>query len=90
MTLVVRCFLIALNYFVQEVVATVGEQNFPPQNVSVWHMYYFRLIIFLKYFIYLLETEREHGRDTGRGRSKLHAGSLTWDSIPVLQDHALG
>ena len=30
------------------------------------------------------------GRDTGRGRSRLHAGSPTWDSIPGLQDHALG
>ena len=27
------------------------------------------------------------GRDTGRGRSRLHAGSPTWDSIPGLQDH---
>nr|XP_055179176.1 tectonic-2 isoform X3 [Nyctereutes procyonoides] len=34
--------------------------------------------------------ERERGRDTGGGRSRLHAGSLTWDSIPGLQDHALG
>ena len=33
------------------------------------------------------EGERERGRDTDRGRSKLHAGSLTWDSIPDLQDH---
>ena len=23
-------------------------------------------------------------RDTGRGKSRLHAGSLTWDSIPGL------
>ena len=36
------------------------------------------------------ERERERGRDTGRGRSKLHAGSPTWDSIPGLQDSALG
>ena len=36
------------------------------------------------------ERERERGRDTGRGRSRLHAESLTWDSIPGLQDHALG
>ena len=28
------------------------------------------------------EREREAGRDTGRGRSRLHAGSPTWDSIP--------
>ena len=32
----------------------------------------------------------ERGRDTGRGRSRLHAGSPTWDSIPYLQDRALG
>ena len=36
------------------------------------------------------ERERERGRDTGRGRSRLHAGSLMWDSILGLQDHALG
>ena len=35
-------------------------------------------------------TEKERGRDTGRGRSRLHAGNLTWDSIPGPQDHALG
>ncbi|KAM8962877.1 guanine deaminase isoform 4-T5 [Lycaon pictus] len=28
------------------------------------------------------ERESERGRDTGRGRSRLHAGSPTWDSIP--------
>ena len=33
---------------------------------------------------------RERGRDTGGGRSWLHAGSPMWDSIPGLQDHALG
>ena len=27
------------------------------------------------------DTERERGRDTGRGRSRLHAGSPMWDSI---------
>ena len=26
----------------------VGEQNLPPQNVSLWHEDYFRLIIFKK------------------------------------------
>ena len=32
------------------------------------------------------DTERE-GRDTGRVRSRLRAGSLTWDWIPGPQDH---
>ena len=36
------------------------------------------------------ERERERGRDTGRGRSRLHAGNPMQDSIPGLQDHALG
>ena len=35
------------------------------------------------------DTESGAGRDTGRGRSRLHAGSLMWDSIPGLQDHVL-
>ena len=34
--------------------------------------------------------DREKGRDTGRGRSRLHAGSPMWDSILGLQDHTLG
>ena len=29
------------------------------------------------------DTEKERDRDTGRGRSRLHAGSPTQDSIPV-------
>ena len=36
------------------------------------------------------DTERQSGRDTGRGRSRLPVGSLMWDSILGLQDHALG
>ena len=31
------------------------------------------------------DTQRERGRDTGRGRSRLHAGSPTRDSIPGPQ-----
>ena len=54
------------------------------------------IVCFFKDFIHLFmrdthtERERERGRDTGRGRSRLHAGSLMWDSIPGLQDRALG
>ena len=40
-------------------------------------------------FIYSWKTQRERGRDTGRGRSRLQAGSLMWDLIPGLQDHTL-
>ena len=36
------------------------------------------------------DTERARGRDIGRGRSRLHAGSLMWESIRELQDQALG
>ena len=57
---------------------------------------------FLRFYLFIHEThththihthterERERRRDTGRGRSRLHAGSPMWDSIPGLQDHALG
>ena len=48
-------------------------------------------LIFLFCFVFIhRDTEREGGRGTGRGRRRLHAGSLTWDSIPGLQDQALG
>ena len=38
-------------------------------------LFYFILFYFFKDFIYLfmIVTERERGRDTGRGRSRLHA-----------------
>ena len=62
------------------------------------HFYNRLRIIILFYFLKKLliyswdththrERERERGRDTGRGRSRLHAGSLTWNSIPGLQGH---
>ena len=41
-------------------------------------------------FIHERHNERERGRKTGRGRSRLHAGTPTWDLIPGLQDQALG
>ena len=42
----------------------------------------FYFILFVKDFIYLFMRDR----DTGRGRSRLHAGSPMWDLIPELQD----
>ena len=39
-------------------------------------------LFFLKIYLFMIDTDkRERGRDTGRGRSRLHAGSLMWDSI---------
>ena len=37
-----------------------------------------------------MRETRERGRDTGRGRSRLHAGTPMPDSILGLQDHVLG
>ena len=48
------------------------------------------IFFFLRFYLFIHERHRERGRDTGRGRSRLHAGSLTWDSILGLQDHTLG
>ena len=47
----------------------------------------FFVFLFFKDFIYLFmrDIERERGRDTGRGRSRLHAGSPMWDLIPDLR-----
>ena len=47
------------------------------------------LLIFLRFYLFIHERHRERGRDMGRGRSRLHAGSPAWDSIPGLWDHAL-
>nr|XP_055192508.1 suppressor of cytokine signaling 2 isoform X2 [Nyctereutes procyonoides] len=40
-------------------------------------------------FFYLFMRDTERSRDTGRGRSRLHAGSPTRDSIPGPRGHAL-
>ena len=43
--------------------------------------------VFFKDFIYFFmrDTERETGRDTDRGRSKLHARSPAWELILGLR-----
>ena len=59
-------------------------------------LFYFILFYFLKIYLFIhsfmidIERERERGKDTGRGRSRLHTGSPTRDSIQGLQDRALG
>ena len=48
---------------------------------------------FFKIYLFMRDTEREREREAEiqtlpRGRSRLHVGSLTWDSIRGLQDQA--
>ena len=43
--------------------------------------------LFVFNFIYLFMRDTERGREVGRGRSRLHAESLLWDSIPGPRDH---
>ena len=43
---------------------------------------------FLRFYLLIHERHTERGRDTGRGRSRLHAGSPMWDLIPGPRDHA--
>ena len=45
---------------------------------------------FFKDFIYLFMRDRERGRDIGREKGRLHAGSPMWDLIPGIQDPCPG
>ena len=50
--------------------------------VLIWRMYLLdpdSCFFFFKIYSFIHERHRERGRDTGRGRSRLHAGSPTWD-----------
>ena len=45
---------------------------------------------FLKiFYLFIHERHTERGRDTGRGSSRLHAGSPMWDMISGPRDHDL-
>ena len=59
---------------------------------SKFKRYQIFIFLFFKGFIYLFmtDTERKRGKDTGKGRSGLHAGNPMWNSILGHQDHALG
>ena len=56
---------------------------------EAWVQRDFRVSLFFAFkdFIYLFMKDTHTER--GRGRSRLHAGSPTWDSIPGPRDHAL-
>ena len=62
-----------------------GAKQLRHPGIPLFSFFFFK--IFISLFM------RERGRDTGRGRSRLHAGSPTWDSwdsISGPQDHTLG
>ena len=46
-------------------------------------------LFFLRFYLFIPERHRERGRDPGRGRSRVHAGSPMRNSIPGLRGHAL-
>ena len=55
--------------------------------------YLFLFSFFLRFYLFIHKRHRERERERQRHRqreSRLHAGSLTQDSIPGLQDHSLG
>ena len=63
----------------------------PSHSLSVYNSKLCSLSFFFSFFlnfVYLFMGDR--GRDTGKGRSRLHAGSPMWDSILGPQDHTLG
>ena len=44
------------------------------------------IFFFLRFYLFIYERHTERGRDIGKGRSRLQAGSLMRDSIP---DHGI-
>ena len=60
-------------------------------NTGKYHFYFILFYIFFKFlFIYDSHRERERQRHRQREKQAPCTGSPTWDSIPGLQDHALG
>ena len=63
----------------------------PVKYLKLMYFFYNELLkVFFSDFAYLFMRDRERERETGRGGSRLHAGSQMWDSILGFQDHALG
>ena len=59
------------------------------ENERVSNEVILNLFFFLRFYLLIHDRHRGGGRDTDRGRSRLHAGSPMQDSILGLQDHAL-
>ena len=68
----------------QAIPSSVGSFLLPS---CAWWLFITQLgLIFLKnilFYLFMTDTHRERGRDTDRERSRLHAGSPTWDWIRV-------
>ena len=47
------------------------------------------LFTYLFKTLFMRDTQRERGRDIGRGRSRVPVRSLIWDWIPGSQDHVM-
>ena len=81
------CWLLSFVFYssVQEFRRSSPCSQYPeiPQIVSFF--FFFKIL-----FIYWWKKQRERGKDTGRGRNRLQAGSPTQDSILGPQDQALG
>ena len=56
--------------------------------VNKYEFIFYIPFFFKRFYLFMRDTERASGRDIGRGRSRHHVGSLMWDSIPGLWDHA--
>ena len=48
------------------------------------------ILFFFLIYLFMIDTERERQRHRQREKQAPCTGSLTWDSIPGLQDRALG
>ena len=57
----------------------------------IYIMDYIYFLFFYRFCLFMRDTQRhtERDRDTGKGRSRLPAGSWMRDSIPGPRDHAL-
>ena len=83
------------SYFIRLLLHRILKNYIDPMYLIISRAWFFFLISWfhretffsLRFYVFIHEGHRERGRDTGRGRSRLHAGSSMWDSIPGSRDH---
>ena len=72
-------------------ILTLFEVNCKFFQVEFFFFFFFKILFIYSWKTHThTHTHTHTGRDIGRGKSRLQAGSRTWDLIPGLQDHALG